>query len=315
MHASEPPEYATPEDDRSTDQPTDQPAVTSDYGVDPAQALVEIAGDGGIERANIHAFAHGLFAAAFEHCGGFRADDVFTRRFVRGKLPIAPGDLKRQTCEHIERERGRFPHDDRNRVLQHLFDDPKLDGHIARLADACIALDLSGCSGCTGAPLPEVVARPMVRRRIEDLQRYASDRGAGGVGLVVKEATDQVIEVTNILDHEDICAYLSGRDVFERIVGLTPEERPTAEEARQTMALGSVARRLFGRLASEAGRLDSISDGELATICGLAMEFQFARGSIGTDVGEVAGRGRRAADDAADEHGRKVIYFRGSRFE
>jgi hypothetical protein len=307
MQGSEPPEYpSTPE------PPAGQTAEAPRYGVDPALALVEIAVDEGIERANVNAFSQGLYVAAFEHSGGFEATDVLAKRFFRGDARIAAGDLQRQVCEHIERDRLRFADDDRNRVLRQLFDDAKLVGYIARLADVCIALDLSRRPGCTGARVPEVAARFMVRTAIEDLQRHASDRGAGGVGLVVKESTAEMIECINILDHEDICAVVPGADIIERIVWLTRhDQRPTAEEARQTMTAGSVGRRLFIELAKEVDQLDTIADGEVETICGLAMEYQFTKGSIGTDVDEVAGPGRRAADEAADEHGRKVIYFRG----
>lgn len=312
MQDSEPPDYPTP-----PDQPAGPSAGAPGYGVDPARALIEISVDEGIERASVRAFAHGFYVAAFEHIGGFHADEVFTRHFVEGELPIAPGDLQKQVCDHIERERLRFAHDDRNRVLRQLFDDAKLDGYIARLVDACIALDLSRRPCCTGAPLPEVAARSMVRTRIEDLQRHTSDAAGGGVRLVADEATIQMIEVTNILDHEDICAYLPGRDLFDRIVWLTRHdvECRTAEEARQTMTAGSVGRRLVIELANEVGQLDTIADGEVETICGLALEYQFAKGSIGMNIDEVASRGQRAVDEGADEHGRKVIYFRGGRSE
>jgi len=323
MPGTGPPEYPTSAGQTPPDYPAstedvppedsasgEQPAGALGYGMDAAQPLVEISGDEGIESANILAFAHGIYVASFERSGGFAADDVFTRRFVDGDLAIAPGDLQRQTCDHIERDRRRFAHDDRNRVLRQLVADPKLDGCIAGLVDACIAWELSCRPAGSDASLPTVAARFMVRRAIEDLQRHASNAGGGGVGLVAKESTDQLVECTSILGHEDIDAYVPGRHLFDRIAWLTPNgQYPTAEEARRTMTKGAVARRLFIEVANDTGQLETISDGAIETICAFAVEHQFAQGTIGVDGDEVASRRRMTAD----EHDRKVIYFRGRR--
>jgi hypothetical protein len=294
-----------------TQYPTsaEQSSGASGCGVDPTLALVEIPLDEGIDAANIHAYAHCFYAAAFERIGGFRAVDVLVKRFLRGDVRIGPGDLQTQVCHHIESERLRFSNDDRDRVLRQLSDDTKLDGDIARLADACIAWDLSGRHCITGTSLPKVAAQAMVRTAIEQLQRHVSEKSAGGVGLIAREATAQMIECKNILDHEDIGTIVPGGDIFERIAWLTPHEtgRATVEEARRMMTVGSIGRQLFIELAKEVGQLDSISDGAVETICAFVLEYQFANGSISMDIDEVPGR-RQAA---ADEHARQVIFFRG----
>jgi len=281
------------------------------YGVDPNAELVTIPLDEGIDEANINAYAHGYFAAKYGLIGGYRALDVFSARFLRGDVDIGAGDLQTKICDHVEAERLRFGADERDSVLRRVSDDAKLDRYIARVVDACIAFDLSGRDAFTGIPLPKATAEFMVRTAIEDFQRYLSDAAAGGVGLVVEQATAQLIESFNILDDEDIAAVVPGNDLFDRIVWLTPHEtdRPTVAEAREALTLGVAGRQLVLALATEVGKLDTISGGTIAEIGALAQEWQFANGSvnIAESIAEdtIADQSRLAA---AQERG--LIFFR-----
>ena len=288
------------------------------YGVDPNAALIQIPLDEGIDEANINAYAHGYFAAKFGLIGGYRALDVLSARFLRGDVDIGAGVLQTKICDHIEAERLRFGADERDSVLRRVSDDEKLERYIARLVDACIAFDLSEREAFTGIPLPQATAQFMVRTAIEDFQRYLSDAGAGGVGLIVEQATAQLLESINILNDEDIAADVPGDDLFDRIEWLTADEtdRPTAAEAREALTLGVAGRQLVLVLAKEVGRLPTIEKGPIAEIGALAQEWQFASGSvnIAESIAESVAEDTGAdASRLAAAQERGLIFFRGQR--
>jgi hypothetical protein len=224
--------------------------------------------------------------------------------FFEGKSALDAGPTQDLLCRYVRAGLNRLPGEYVTKVLNTTFNDERVDGLMNSLAAIFDAFERSYAVG-----QPEI-ARPLVRaarhaldREILEIQRVFSDKGGGGLRLVVHQAGAELLAGLAIVAAPEVECHAGVRITGDRIATLAALTDQPVEQIRARALKASAVRYVAGMVAGFLDQpLATFTEADLGALSDPLSDYQAASG--GASAG---GETMTPSDTVAERHRLAVL--------
>ncbi len=210
---------------------------------------------------------------------------ILVEDFLEGKFDPPEGSTQEMLCRYVSARQSRLPGEDVTKVLNTTFNDGRVGELMNRLAAIFDAFER--CSYTVGQPetaRPSVwTARYALVKEILEIQRVFSDKGGGGLRLVVHQAGAELLDGLKIAGAPEVQCHAGVRiadDPIATLAALTDQPvAPMRARALKASAVRYVAQEVGQpKFPREQQGLADLKDADLAKLFPPVSDFQAASG-------------------------------------
>ena len=225
----------------------------------------------GLKPERIRILGDLYYIGEFDRLGIFRVVDELARRSFDSRFDLGDSQAGLLLYTYIKRRKLRFPDEDRQRLLEMVFEGETFKPLMGRLVEALIeyarvrnAGELVATSG--DGRSPSVFSRAAVIRAVVNMQRYLSDAGGGILRYLRDEAGAALRQCFDILQSSEVQRYWGGDfksgiwAVVEDVLTTLDERSPPIDRSRTLAVHG---RRIFQWLADHTNNVEVLTDGDI----------------------------------------------------
>jgi hypothetical protein len=210
------------------------------------------------------------YIGEFDRLGIFRVVDELARRSFDSRFDLGDSQAGLLLYTYIKRRKLRFPDEDRQRLLEMVFEGETFKPLMGRLVEALIEYarvrNAGELVGSNGERSPSVYTRAAVIRAVVNMQRYLSDAGGGILRYLRDEAGAALRQCFDILQSAEVQRYWGGDfksglwAVVEDVLTTLDERAPPIDRSRTLAVHG---RRIFYWLGDNTNNVEALTDGDI----------------------------------------------------
>jgi hypothetical protein len=225
----------------------------------------------GLKPDRIRILGDLYYIGEFDRLGIFRVVDELARRSFDSRFDLGDSQAGLLLYTYIKRRKLRFPDEDRQRLLEMVFEGETFRPLMGRLVEALIeyarvrnAGELVSANG--NGHSPSVYTRAAVIRAVVNMQRYLSDAGGGILRYLRDEAGAALRQCFDILQSPEVQRYWGGDfksglwAVVEDVLTTLDGRSPPIDRSRTLAVHG---RRIFQWLALHTNHVEVLGDTEI----------------------------------------------------